>query len=90
MTNARMAKARQGRFVSLLPVGWIKTADGKYDYDPAVKDAISAIIDTFIKVRSIRRTVKALTEAGIKVPARQGRQINFARPKLNNVRRHAD
>ena len=74
MTKARMAKARQGSVVSSLPVGWRKTPDGKYDYDPAVKDAISAIIDTFMKVRSIRKTVKALTEAGIKIPARQGRQ----------------
>lgn len=87
MTKARMAKARQGSVVSLMPVGWIKTPNGKYDYDPAVKDRIFAIINTFMKVRSIRQTVKALTEAGIKVPARQGRRITFARPKLSNVRR---
>ena len=87
MTKARMAKARQGSVVSLMPVGWIKTPDGKYDYDPAVKDAISAIIDTFMKVRSIRQTVKALIKEGIKVPARQGRRIAFEKPKLNNVRR---
>jgi len=87
MTNARMAKARQGAVVSLFPVGWIKTADGKYDYDPAVKDTISAIIDTFMNVRSIRRTVKALIKEAIKVPARRGRRITFEKPKLNNVRR---
>ena len=87
MTKARMAKARQGSVVSSLPVGWIKTGDGKYDYDPAVKDAISAIIDTFMKVRSIRKAVKALIQEGIKVPARKGLQIKFARPKLSNVRR---
>lgn len=40
-----------------------------------------------MKVRSIRQTVKALTERGIKVPARQGRKITFERPKLNNARR---
>ena len=69
MSQARMAKARQGAVVSLLPVGWIEIADGKYDYDPAVKDTISAIIDTFMNVRSIRQTVKALIKEGIKVPA---------------------
>src|SRR5262249_29774585 len=83
MTKARMAKARQGSVVSLLPVGWIKTADGKYDYDPAVKDTISTIIDTFMRVRSIRRTVKALTQAGVKVPAK----LTFAKPTLANIRR---
>jgi DNA invertase Pin-like site-specific DNA recombinase len=87
MTKARMAKARQGSVVSLLPVGWIKTADGKYDCDPAVKDAISAIVDTFMKVRSIRKTLKALTQAGIKVPAKPGRQLTFAKPTLANIRR---
>jgi DNA invertase Pin-like site-specific DNA recombinase len=87
MTKARMAKARQGSVVSLLPVGWIKTADGKYDYDPAAKDAISAIIDTFMKVRSIRQTVKALVQAGAKVPTRHVRQVTFTRPTLNNVRK---
>jgi DNA invertase Pin-like site-specific DNA recombinase len=87
MTKARMAKARQGSVVSLLPVGWIKTADGKYDYDPAVKDAISAIIDTFMKVRSIRKTLKALTQSGIKVPAKPGRHLTSAKPTVANIRR---
>jgi DNA invertase Pin-like site-specific DNA recombinase len=87
MSAARMAKARSGAVVSALPVGWIKGPDGKYDYDPEVKDVIDAIIKTFQRVRSIRRTVKALTEAGIKVPSRRGRQVNFVKPTLNNVRR---
>ena len=87
MSNARMAKARAGSVVSSLPVGWIKGPDGKYDYDPAVKDAIQAIIDMFMKIRSIRGAVKALAEAGIKVPSRRGRQVSFIRPTLNNVRR---
>jgi len=87
MSNARMAKARAGAVVSSLPVGWIKGPDGKYDYDPEVEDAIRAIINTFWQKRSIRRTIKALRKAGIKVPCRQGRRLNFVRPSLNNVRR---
>src|SRR5262245_31577796 len=86
MSNARMAKARAGAVVSSLPVGWIKGPDGKYDYDPAVKEHIGAIIDTFWQQRSIRRTVKALAKAGIKVACRQGKRLNFVRPSLNNVR----
>lgn len=87
MSAARMAKARSGAVVSALPVGWIKGPDGKYDYDPEVKDVILAIINTFMRVRSIRQTIKALTEARIKVPSKRGRQINFITPTLNNVRR---
>jgi len=87
MTKARMAKAWQGAVVSILPVGWIEIANGKYDYDPAVKDAISTIIDTFMRVRSIRKTFKALTQSGIKVPAKPGRQLTFAKPTVANIRR---
>src|SRR5262245_12247871 len=87
MSNARMAKARAGAVVSSLPVGWIKGPDGKYDYDPAVKDVIRAIINTFWQQRSIRRTIKALGKAGIKVPYRQGKRLDFVRPSLGNVER---
>jgi DNA invertase Pin-like site-specific DNA recombinase len=87
MTNARMAKARQGAVVSSLPVGWIKGPDGKYDYDPEVKDAIRALFDAFQQQRSIRRTVKALVKAGVKIPSRCGPRINLSTPGLHNVRR---
>src|SRR5262245_2893890 len=87
MSNARMAKARAGAVVSSLPVGWIKGPDGKYDYDPEVEDVIRAIINTFWQQRSIRRTIKALGKAGIKVPYRQGKRLDFVRPSLGNVER---
>jgi DNA invertase Pin-like site-specific DNA recombinase len=87
MSNARMAKARAGAVVSALPIGWLKGPDGKYDYDPEVKDAILRIIDTFWQERSIRKTVTALIQAEIKVPSKSGRQLRFVRPTLNNVRR---
>ena len=87
MSKSRMAKARGGAVVSSLPVGWIKGPDGQYDYDPEVKDAIHAIIDTFQSHGSIRSTVKALTEAGVQVPSRRGMRVSFAKPGLNNVRR---
>ena len=87
MTRSRMAKAKAGAVVSSLPVGWIKTTDGKYDYDPEVKEAINRIIDTFMQVRSIRRSIKALVENGVKVPTKQGPHLRWQNPTLNNVRR---
>ena len=87
MSNARMAKARQGAVVSTLPVGWIKGPDGKFDYDPAVKDSIYEIIACFWRERSIRKVVKAMGHAGIKIPSRQGTCLEFVEPTLDNVRR---
>jgi DNA invertase Pin-like site-specific DNA recombinase len=86
MTHARMAKAKQGAVVSQMPVGWEKGPDGKYDYDPEVKEAIRRIIDTFFQVRSIRRTVKELTKAGVEIPCRQGARRYFVKPTLDGVR----
>jgi DNA invertase Pin-like site-specific DNA recombinase len=87
MSNARMAKAKTGHIVSPLPTGWIKGPDGKFDYDPECKDTLLTIIETFWRERSIRQTVTALIQAGMKVPSRSGRHLHFAKPTLNNVRR---
>ncbi len=87
MSLARMTKARQGKVVSLMPTGWIKDPDGKYDYDPAVKDTIQMVIETFWQTRTIRGAVKALNKAGIKIPSRRGKQIIHNKPSLSNVKR---
>jgi DNA invertase Pin-like site-specific DNA recombinase len=86
MSQARRIKAKQGAVVSTLPVGWIETPGGDYDYDPAIKDRIRTIIDTFWQTRSLRRTVFALEKAGIQIPARHGQRISFIKPTLNRVR----
>jgi DNA invertase Pin-like site-specific DNA recombinase len=72
MTQARLAKARQGGVVSQLPIGWIKNPDDSWDYDPAVKDTISTIIDVFKQVRTLRGTAQELIRAGVKLPSRHG------------------
>jgi DNA invertase Pin-like site-specific DNA recombinase len=86
MSLARMTKAKQGAVVSALPVGWIKNADGSYDYDPETKDTIRMIIDKFWQTRSLRRTVKALAEAGIQIPSRRGKRLYFTKPTLGRVK----
>ena len=86
MSQARRIKAKQGIVVSTLPVGWIETPGGGYDFDPQVKDNIRVIIDTFWQTRSLRRTVMALEKAGIQIPARHGERITFIKPNLNRVR----
>jgi len=86
MSNARYTKAKQGKAVSRLPVGWIKNADGEYDFDPEVKDAIQTVIQTFREVGSIRGTVQALEKNdGIKVPARHGKRVVFTKPTVERI-----
>ena len=87
MSTARMTKAKNGAVVSALPVGWIKTPGGDYDYDPETKDAIRAIIDTFWRVRSIRQTVKLLAKNGINIPSRRGKRLYISKPTLGGVKR---
>jgi len=87
MSTARMTKAKNGAVVSALPVGWIKTPGGDYDYDPETTDAIRAIIDTFWRVRSIRQTVKTLARDGINIPSRRGKRLNISKPTLGGVKR---
>lgn len=87
MTQSRLAKAKRGEAVSRLPVGWIKGPDGRFDYDPATKDTIRTIIDTFWQTRSVRQTVKTLTKAGIQIPCKKrGERIHCNRPTLGRVR----
>ncbi len=86
MTNARMAKAKQGAVVSVLPVGWIKGPDGEYDYDPETKETIRMVIKTFWQTRSINRTVKALVKAGVQIPSRHGQRMSFKKPALWSVK----
>jgi DNA invertase Pin-like site-specific DNA recombinase len=85
MSQARKMKAKQGAVVSLLPVGWIKSPDGRFTHDPETKDAIRLIIDTFWQTRSINRTVKALIKAGVLLPSRRGHRIYLRKPTLGRV-----
>jgi len=86
MSQARREKAKQGEVVSSLPVGWIKTPDGSYDYDPETKDTIVMVIDKFRETHSLRQTVKELAEAGIELPSRRGKRLSFTKPTLGRVR----
>ena len=87
MSQARMTKAKQGEVVSTLPAGWLKGPDGRYDYDPEIKDTIRMVIETFWQARSIYGTVKALARAGVQIPHRRGGRIYFIKPTVHRVAR---
>ena len=87
MMQSRMSKAKRGEIVSRLPVGWIKGPDGKYDYDPETQDTIRMIIETFCQTRAIRRTVLALTKAGVQIPCRKRRgKLYLERPTMTRLK----
>jgi DNA invertase Pin-like site-specific DNA recombinase len=67
MMQGRAAKAKRGKVVSRMPLGWIKRTDGRYDYDLNVKNTILKIIETFRRTRSVIRTVEALAAAGTRI-----------------------
>ena len=85
MTQSRMAKAKKGEVVSMMPVGWIQNPDGKYDYDPETKDTIKMVIDMFLQTRTLSRTVKELTKAGVQIPCRRGQRIYFTKPNSDRL-----
>ena len=85
MRQAKLAKAKLGETVSQLPAGWIKTPDGKYDYDPAFKDTIQLVIKTFFETRSIYQTVKVLAKARVQMPRRKNRNIHKTKPNVARV-----
>ncbi|MGN6720678.1 MAG: recombinase family protein, partial [Candidatus Binatia bacterium] len=87
MSQARITKAKQGAVVSALPVGWIKTPEGRYDYDPATKETIKQLIETFWRTRSIRGTVISLIKAEVKIPSRRGQRVYFRKPTIGRVTR---
>ncbi len=84
--RARREKAKQGCVVSRLPVGWVETADGKYDFDPAVSGVIREVIATFWKMGSVLATVRELNRLGVLLPRKRGRRIEWNPPTLGVVR----
>lgn len=82
MMQGKLAKAKRGEVMTQLPLGWIKTADGQYDHDPAVKDAIATIINTFRQTRSLHQTVKQLAQARITLPPRRFRSSGLKQNAL--------
>lgn len=86
MLASRRRKAREGKLVSRLPLGWIENPDGSFDFDPAVKPSIDDIVHTFWGVRSVLGTVRALADAGKKVPVRHGRKVRWVEPTARAIR----
>ena len=71
--EARRAKAARGELVVNLPVGFIKTFDGKIEKDPdqRVQHAIELVFQKFLEVGTARQTLMWLHDQGLEFPRRR-------------------
>jgi len=83
------ARLGAGKAVSPPPAGYVRTDKGVWemDPDPAVREALGLVFDTFRSKRSYYRTVRELRRQGIKVPRRPvGKSVRFVDPTVNTLR----
>jgi len=71
--EARRAKAARGELVVNLPVGFVKTPDGKIEKDPdqRVQHAIELVFQKFLEIGTARQTLMWLHEQGLEFPRRR-------------------
>lgn len=89
--EARRQKAARGELVTIVPVGYLKTADQRLEKDPdrRVQLAIENIFDKFLEIGTVRQTLMWLIEHGLDVPARRfgllGWETHWKRPSYRSV-----
>ncbi len=90
MMRGRQAKAQAGKAVSRPPTGLVRDKDGVwiFDPDPALYEAIAAVPRTFLRCRSLGRTVRELIRLGVRIPVRRkGGLIEWLPPTVARVAR---
>ncbi len=73
--GARMSKARRGEFPLLLPIGYVRGADGQVEFDPdaEVQGALRTIFTQFERLGSASAVLRFFNEHGLRIPRRYGR-----------------
>src|SRR6201998_4499028 len=71
--EARHAKARRGELVVSAPIGFLKTADQRFEKDPdrRIQEAIVLVFRKFRELGSVRQTLMWFLEEGLQLPARK-------------------
>jgi len=73
--GARLSKARRGEFPLLLPIGYVRGADGQVEFDPdaEVQGALRTIFTQFERLGSASAVLRFFNAHGLRVPRRYGR-----------------
>jgi Recombinase len=76
--EARRQKAARGEFYSLIPVGYVLTADNRLEMDPdaRVREAIHLVFARFRELGSARQVILWMRQEGIELPACQAGAAN--------------
>jgi excisionase family DNA binding protein len=76
--EARRQKAARGEFYSLIPVGYVLTADNRLEMDPdaRVREAIHLVFAKFRELGSARQVILWMRQEGIELPACQAGAAN--------------
>jgi DNA invertase Pin-like site-specific DNA recombinase len=89
MRNGVLGKLHARKAVTYPPVGYVSLEKGTwvFDTDASVETAIRVIFRTFLEQRSCSRTVKALKQLGVKIPARPaGKPLRWVDPTVPRIR----
>jgi DNA invertase Pin-like site-specific DNA recombinase len=73
--GARLSKAHRGEFPLLLPIGYVRGADGQVEFDPdaEVQGALHTIFAQFERLGSASAVLRFFNEHGLRIPRRYGR-----------------
>jgi DNA invertase Pin-like site-specific DNA recombinase len=91
--EGRNEKARRGEFLASVPVGYLKTADGRLEMDPdrRVQEAIRLVFRKFQELGAARPVLLWLLEHGLELPTRRrgplGWDTIWRRPDYGLVQR---
>src|SRR6266545_4212020 len=77
--EGRWNKARKGRLVFPLPIGYVRDSDGGWDLDPnqLVRERLQYVFDTVRRTGVARRVVVDLKQQGWELPARVAQRENY-------------
>jgi DNA invertase Pin-like site-specific DNA recombinase len=78
MYEAKLAKARRGELLSLLPIGYVRLADGEWAIDPdeQVQDTVRLIFDQFDREATLHGLLRYLVHHQIRIPVRSSSGAN--------------
>src|SRR5438876_11534679 len=73
LQGARLSKVRRGELPLILPVGYVRTADGQIEFDPdqEVQGALRTIFTQFELLGNCNAVLRYFRDHGLQVPRRR-------------------